>query len=180
MQLTKGFEQAACIIALLCTQDRRIPLTTAVIHKRLTGSETYLRKIMRKLVLAGLVTSIPGNNGGFRLAKDPSEISLLDIVEASEGTIKTYPDMGFIENIFSDARPIAKRGKNVLNETFQNADNLWRNYLKQQSLSDILVQIMGEPTVPGIDWNGSDAELQANFLELNKKIENAESNLNDD
>ena len=62
--------------------------------------EGYLRKIMRKLVLAGLVTSIPGNNGGFRLAKDPSKISLLDIVEASEGTIKTYPDMGFIENIF--------------------------------------------------------------------------------
>jgi len=180
MQLTKGFEQAACIIALLCTQDRKVPLTTAVIHKRLTGSEAYLRKIMRKLVLAGLVTSIPGNNGGFRLAKDPSKISLLDIVEASEGTIKTYPDMGFIENIFSDARPIAERGKDVLNKTFQSADDLWRNYLKEQSLSDILMQIMGEPAAPGIDWNGSDSELQANFLKLNQKIDNVSTDLNGD
>lgn len=171
MQLTKGFEQAACIIALLCTQDRSIPLTTAVIHDRLTGSETYLRKIIRKLVVAGLVTSIPGNNGGFRLAKKPSEISLLDIVEASEGPIKTYPDMGFIENVFSEAHPIAERGKNVLNDTFQQADNLWRDYLKHQSLNDVLVKIMGEPAVPGIDWNGSDNELHAQFQKLNEKIQ---------
>ncbi|GAB5051429.1 Rrf2 family transcriptional regulator [Pediococcus ethanolidurans] len=170
MQLTKGFEQAACIIALLCTQDRSIPLTTAVIHERLTGSEAYLRKIMRKLVIAGLVTSIPGNNGGFRLAKSPKEISLLDIVEASEGPIKTYPDMGFIENVFSEARPIAERGKNVLNDTFQQADNLWRDYLKDQSLNDVLVKIMGKTAEPGIDWNAPDVDLHEHFQQLKEKI----------
>ncbi|WP_412988507.1 Rrf2 family transcriptional regulator [Pediococcus siamensis] len=171
MQLTKGFEQAACIIALLCTQNRAIPLTTAVIHARLTGSEAYLRKIMRKLVLAGLVSSIPGNNGGFKLAKKPEEISLLDIVEASEGPIKTYPDMGFIENVFSEAQPIAKRGKNVLNETFQHADNLWRDYLAHQSLNDVLIKIIGETPNPEIDWNAPEADLQQQFARMKQRIE---------
>ncbi|GEL14771.1 Rrf2 family transcriptional regulator [Pediococcus cellicola] len=170
MQLTKGFEQAACIIALLCTQNRAVPLTTAVIHKRLTGSEAYLRKIMRKLVLAGLVTSLPGNNGGFRLAKDPSDISLLDIVEASEGPIKTYPDMGFIENVFSEAQPIAERGKNVLNETFQKADGLWRDYLAHQSLNDVLVKIIGEPAKPGIDWNAPEKGLTEQLEKMKQRM----------
>ena len=57
MQLTKGFEQAACIMALLATQNRGIPLSSHVIHTRVSSSQTYLKKIMRKLVVGGLITS---------------------------------------------------------------------------------------------------------------------------
>jgi Rrf2 family nitric oxide-sensitive transcriptional repressor len=42
----------------------------------------YLSKIMRDLVCAGLVQSFRGLHGGFRLARDPSGISVLDIVNA--------------------------------------------------------------------------------------------------
>ena len=53
MQLTKGFEQAACIVALLATQKRDIPVSSGVINETLGGSATYLHKIMRKLVVGG-------------------------------------------------------------------------------------------------------------------------------
>ncbi len=42
----------------------------------------YLSKVMRRLVLAGLVTSQRGHGGGFRLAKPPEQIRFLDILEA--------------------------------------------------------------------------------------------------
>ena len=45
----------------------------------------FLPLIMRDLVRAGLVEGTTGRAGGYRLARAPSEVSLLDIVEAVEG-----------------------------------------------------------------------------------------------
>lgn len=44
--------------------------------------QSYLSKIMRSLVRAGLVRSCRGKHGGFRLARDPVVISVLDIASA--------------------------------------------------------------------------------------------------
>ncbi|MCE7973715.1 MAG: Rrf2 family transcriptional regulator [Leptolyngbya sp. PLA1] len=43
---------------------------------------SYLSKIMRSLVRAGLVRSARGKHGGFVLARDSSVISVLDIANA--------------------------------------------------------------------------------------------------
>lgn len=42
-------------------------------------------KILRSLVLAGLVESYKGANGGYKLAKPPKDISLYDVIKAIEG-----------------------------------------------------------------------------------------------
>lgn len=46
----------------------------------------YTEKILRRLRQAGLVNSIRGVSGGFELAKAPGEISVKDVIEATEGT----------------------------------------------------------------------------------------------
>ncbi|MCC6950106.1 MAG: Rrf2 family transcriptional regulator [Phycisphaerales bacterium] len=43
---------------------------------------SYLSKIMRSLVRASLVRSCRGKHGGFRLARDPAVVSVLDIATA--------------------------------------------------------------------------------------------------
>jgi Rrf2 family transcriptional regulator, cysteine metabolism repressor len=48
---------------------------------------SYLEHLVAKLRQAGLVTSVRGAHGGYRLAKAPSEIEMLDVVEALEGPI---------------------------------------------------------------------------------------------
>ena len=48
-------------------------------------SEAHLAKVFQKLVKDGLVTSARGLGGGFRLARDPAEISLFDIYTVIEG-----------------------------------------------------------------------------------------------
>ena len=56
----------------------------------------YTEKILRRLRQAGLVTAVRGVSGGFALARDPSEISVKDIIDATEGSTfdincKTHP-----------------------------------------------------------------------------------------
>jgi Rrf2 family protein len=48
---------------------------------------SFMAKILRKLVKAGLLRSARGVNGGFALQRPAGEISLLDIVEGVEGPI---------------------------------------------------------------------------------------------
>src|SRR5512139_2261819 len=45
----------------------------------------YLAKLMPKLAAAGLVQSKRGFNGGVKLARDPGEITVFEIVEAIDG-----------------------------------------------------------------------------------------------
>ena len=48
---------------------------------------TFMAKILRKLVNAGLLRSSRGTNGGFGMARRATVISLLDIVEGIEGPL---------------------------------------------------------------------------------------------
>ena len=42
----------------------------------------YLSRVLQSLARAGLVTSNPGRSGGFRLARPPKRITVLDVVNA--------------------------------------------------------------------------------------------------
>jgi len=55
------------------------------ISEKMDISFHYLTKIFQKLTQAGLMTSFRGPHGGIALAKDASEIKVLDIVLAIDG-----------------------------------------------------------------------------------------------
>jgi Rrf2 family protein len=46
-----------------------------------------LYQILRELQKAALLSSQPGPNGGYQLSRDPADITLLEIVEALEGSV---------------------------------------------------------------------------------------------
>ncbi len=46
-----------------------------------------MAKLMQKLARKGLVASQHGTKGGYRIARDPSEITLWDVIEAIEGPL---------------------------------------------------------------------------------------------
>ena len=48
---------------------------------------TFVSQILGDLVRAGLAVSSFGANGGYRLARPPGEVSLLEVVEAGEGRL---------------------------------------------------------------------------------------------
>ena len=57
---------------------------TTTVAEAIGAPRNYLGKILQSLAKQGLVESQKGIGGGFRLARAPKEISLYDIVEATE------------------------------------------------------------------------------------------------
>lgn len=49
--------------------------------------EDFAYKILRKLTLSGLTACHMGHNGGFKLARSPEEITLLQVVTAIQGPV---------------------------------------------------------------------------------------------
>ncbi|MGG4266238.1 RrF2 family transcriptional regulator [Peribacillus simplex] len=152
MQLTKGVEQAICIIVILSTQDKNVPLSSNEISKRLEVSPSYLKKIIRKLVVKEIITSVPGNNGGLSLAKSTDKIKNLEIIEAMEGPIKMFPDTGLIEKAFKDGE-CAEKGMDVLRHMFSQADALLMEFFSRQTVADLLKESFGKTDIPTINWN---------------------------
>jgi Rrf2 family protein len=54
------------------------------INKHLSIPLRYLKRILTGLSKTGLMISIQGNRGGYMLSRAPDEITLLDIVNATE------------------------------------------------------------------------------------------------
>ena len=51
-------------------------------------SPKYLEGILGQLKLSGIVVSDRGRSGGYRLARLPAEIRMLEVVEATEGEVR--------------------------------------------------------------------------------------------
>lgn len=63
------------------------PVALAAVAKAETLPLSYLEHLVAKLREAGLVSSVRGAHGGYRLARPANEITMLDVVEALEGPI---------------------------------------------------------------------------------------------
>jgi len=57
------------------------------IAKRQNISDGYLEHLVPHLKTAGLINSLRGARGGYKLSKAPSEISLKEVVQALEGSL---------------------------------------------------------------------------------------------
>ncbi|HEX2697987.1 MAG TPA: Rrf2 family transcriptional regulator [Anaerolineales bacterium] len=67
-------------------QDKRTPTNTMAREQSIPPS--FLPKIISQLCVAGLLHTARGAHGGVTLARDPKEISLLQVVEAVDGPIQ--------------------------------------------------------------------------------------------
>jgi Rrf2 family cysteine metabolism transcriptional repressor len=63
------------------------PIALAAVAEAELLPLSYLEHLVAKLRQAGLVTSVRGAHGGYRLARPAIEISMRDVVEALEGPI---------------------------------------------------------------------------------------------
>jgi Rrf2 family transcriptional regulator, iron-sulfur cluster assembly transcription factor len=64
------------------------PVSLAAIAERQDISQEYLEQLFGKLRKAGLVESARGPGGGYRLARDASEIPVADIIVAADEALR--------------------------------------------------------------------------------------------
>ncbi len=73
--------------ALVQFREKNKTATVAEIAVSEAIPESFLRKLLKPLIRADIVRSERGYSGGITLAKSPSEISVLDIIEAVDGKL---------------------------------------------------------------------------------------------
>jgi Rrf2 family cysteine metabolism transcriptional repressor len=80
------------VIALAERHHEDRPLRIREIADTKEIPATFLTQILLKLKGAGLVVSIRGSSGGYRLARSPEEISLIDVLQVVDGGIGSTPE----------------------------------------------------------------------------------------
>lgn len=139
MKVNQSVEQGIYVILMLALEKDHRPVKSAVLSKILHVSDSYLKKILRKMVIANIITSNASKDGGFQLAKSVEEINLYDIYAALEGADSVIKLSGIAHNIFVDDDKLKKNEEKVLN-IFDNAFNAFENELKKLKLSDLLIK----------------------------------------
>mgnify|MGYP002725838346 CR=1 FL=1 len=90
MKLTMSSEMGIHAVWFLATLDVGKPVLSATVAEGITVSESYLIKVLKRLVTARVLASRKGKRGGYMLKKKPHQITLGDIVEACEGSAAIY------------------------------------------------------------------------------------------
>ncbi|RYG67799.1 Rrf2 family transcriptional regulator [bacterium] len=85
MKMSEGVEWAIHCVAVLAALPPDATLPAKALAEYHGVSETYLLKHLKALAAAGVLQSVPGPKGGYRLGRKADDISLLDIVEGIEG-----------------------------------------------------------------------------------------------
>jgi Rrf2 family protein len=95
MRLSGAVLYAVQALVDLAGQEQGQLCPSHVLAHELGVSEKFLLKLLHPLARAGLLHSVRGPHGGFRLAKPAHTISLLEVVEAVAGPIRGEACSGY-------------------------------------------------------------------------------------
>ncbi|MCB1243581.1 MAG: Rrf2 family transcriptional regulator [Verrucomicrobiales bacterium] len=90
---TKAVEYALRAVAHLAHESPEARTTEQIAEATKVDSLTYLSKVLQNLRRQGILRSIRGHGGGMTLARQPSELTILEVVNAVEPIqrLKTCP-----------------------------------------------------------------------------------------
>ena len=87
LALSQAAELAIRGIQVLAQRYGGKPTPLDAICKARDLPKQYLIKLFAMLSRAGLIVPVRGKGGGYKLAREPKDISLLEVIEAIEGPI---------------------------------------------------------------------------------------------
>jgi Rrf2 family protein len=137
MKMSEGVEWTAHACVLLAALPPGIGLPANALAEFHSLAPAYMAKHMQALARAGVVESIRGAGGGYRLARPASEITMWDIVDAIEGE-----EPGFRCSEIRQQGPCVTpqadfRKPCEIHATFGKAEAAWRAELKSVTVGDI-------------------------------------------
>jgi Rrf2 family protein len=87
MQLTRASQYAIHALAVLATAKTNQPAASHLVARERGIPERFLLKVLKPLVGVGILQSVKGPNGGYRLARPAREITVLEVIETVDGAL---------------------------------------------------------------------------------------------
>lgn len=155
MRMNEGVEWAAHCVLLLDSLPDGAALPASGLAEYHGVPAPYLAKSLQALAGAGIVTSLPGRHGGYRLARPATEITLLDVVLAVEGEEPAFR-----------CTEIRKRGPSrVPNRCYppmcgiaaamHRAETAWRDELAQTTIADLAAGVLRQAPPRALEKSAS-------------------------
>lgn len=153
MQLGEGVEWTLHCCLTLGWLDRDEPVSTAKLAAIFELPPAYLNKRLQALVRAGVLSSTPGARGGFRLARPPKQITLMQIVAAVEGPEYAFRCTEIRQRGAGAERPAREFQRQcVITTAMRKAELAWRRELASQTLADVLAAAPSAAAERTRDW----------------------------
>ena len=160
MKMSNAVEQSLVVLVMLALQKDELPIKSYLLSNRLEVSESYLKKTMRKLVVAGIVQAIASKEGGFKLARSIADITLLDVYEAIEGDGSFIHSTQLADRIFlnqasnkpvEDVQQALEVAVDDVLTVFNDAEAAFKKRLQNYTIAKLL-QHINVDEFGKIDW----------------------------
>ncbi|MFI5937687.1 RrF2 family transcriptional regulator [Actinoplanes sp. NPDC051494] len=142
MKMSGGVEWALHCCVVLTAADQPVPAARlAELHD---VSASYLAKQLQLLSRAGLVASVQGHAGGYRLTRPAEQITVLDIVEAVDGGAPA-----FVCTEIRQRGPMATPAEActapcAIDRAMRAADEAWRQSLRDITIASLARNVTGD------------------------------------
>ncbi|WP_435812447.1 RrF2 family transcriptional regulator [Streptomyces smyrnaeus] len=153
MQMSEGVEWAlhSCL-NLAWAEQQAVPARKLAAFYDLPPA--YLNRQLQALARAGIVISTSGPRGGFRLARSPEQITLLDVVVAIEGEQDAFRCQQIMRDGPGGRSDVDYRKHCLVSQAMRRAELAWRRELAAQTLADIKDSVESRhPNAPRVARN---------------------------
>ncbi|MFE1949391.1 MULTISPECIES: RrF2 family transcriptional regulator [Streptomyces] len=137
MKLSQGVEWAlhCCVLLVQAEPGAAVPRTTLAGYYGLP--DAYLAKHLKSLAAAGVLIATSGPRGGFRLARDPKDITVLDVVEAVEGSAPPFVCTEIRQRGACAVPADRCEGPCGVAQVMYDADRAWRDSLRSATVAGL-------------------------------------------
>lgn len=149
MKVNRSVEHGVVVLLMLALQRGHAPVTSQALARHMGVSDSYLKKTLRKLVVADLVESSAARGGGFSLARPIDEMTLADAYEAIETGGFSFRASPQAATLFPDSEH-AEQSIDMITGVFETGYRAFLDELATCRLSDLLKE--GAWEEGAIDW----------------------------
>ncbi|MCA0942367.1 Rrf2 family transcriptional regulator [Yangia mangrovi] len=146
MKLSTKGRYAMVALVDIALQPEGDLVTLGDISRRQDISLPYLEQLFVKLRRAGLVASVRGPGGGYRLARTPDQIRVVDVLAAVDETVDAMH-----KGAGASGGASGSRAQSLSNRLWQSLSAHVYVYLHQARLSDVVGNALAPcPAVPSL------------------------------
>lgn len=136
---TKGRYALRVMTELATAEEGRLVPLKEIAQKQ-EISEKYLEAVVKGLVREEMVFGLRGKGGGYRLARRPEEYTLLEILEATEGSLAP------VACLTKDHKKCDRAEKCVTLPIWRGLDAVIRDYFSNITLAQLLDEMEEKQT----------------------------------
>jgi Rrf2 family protein len=151
MRMSDGVEWGVHACTLLSTLPGESALPASKLAEYHGVPAAYLAKHLQALARAGVLETVKGPRGGYRLARPATEITLAHVVEAIDGDEPAFR-CSEIRRRGPTAMPAREYTKPCgIHAAFDRADEVWRAELAKTTVADLLMEVLRDAPRPALE-----------------------------